>query len=99
MTPDQTEQRAAAERKRKAAAEQRALDVQWLMSHPQGRRFAWAWLSDLGLYRTPFAGEATHQTHVNIGRHSTALALNALLLEHAPDDYDLMAREAREPSK
>lgn len=99
MTPDQTEQRAAAERKRKAAAEQRALDVQWLMSHAQGRRFAWAWLSDLGLYRTPFSGESVQQTHVNLGIHSAALALNALLLEHAPEDYDLMAREAREPPK
>lgn len=97
MTPDQTEQRAAAERKRKLAAEQRAIDVQWLMSHAQGRRFAWGWLSDLGLYRTPFSGEAVQQTAFNLGRHSTALALNALLLEHAPEDYDLMAREAREP--
>lgn len=97
MNDDQQQQRDAIDRKRRKAAEQRALDVQWLMSHAQGRRFAWGWLSDLGLYRTPFAGEAVQQTAFNLGRHSTALALNALLLEHAPEDYDLMAREARDP--
>lgn len=99
-TPDaRREQRDAIDRKRRAAMEQRAEDIKWLMAHAQGRRFVWGWLSDLGLYRTPFSGESVQQTHFNLGAHSTALALNAQVLEHAPDDYDLMAREAREPAK
>lgn len=98
MIDSRQEQRDAVDRKRKAEAEQRVSDMRWLMSHPQGRRFIWAWLSDLGLYRTPFAGE-TNKTNFNAGVHSAALTLNATILEAAPEEYDLMAREAREPAR
>ena len=54
MTPDQIEQREQAERKRKTANEQYALDVRWVMSTPAGRRVMWSLLGDLGLYRTPY---------------------------------------------
>lgn len=97
MTPEQTEQRAQAERKRKTQAEQHAADMKWVMSAPAGRRVMWSLLGDLGLYRTPYAGENTNAAHFNIGQHSAALKLNAQLIETAPDEYDLMGREARDP--
>lgn len=99
MTTDaNAEQRAAADRKRKVAADQRDADTRWLMSHPQGRRLMWSLLTDLGLYRTPYAGEA-NRTNFNLGQHSVALQINADLVRCAPDEYDLMAREARTPQE
>lgn len=97
MTPEQTEQREQTERKRKSAAEQHIADTRWVMSTPAGRRVMWALLGDLGLYRTPYAGEHTNAANFNMGQHSAALRLNAQLIETAPDEYDLMAREARDP--
>jgi hypothetical protein len=97
MTPEQLEQREQAERKRKTANEQYALDMRWVMSTPAGRRVMWSLLGDLGLYRTPYAGEHTNAANFNMGQHSAALRLNAQLIEHSPDEHDLMAREAREP--
>jgi hypothetical protein len=95
---DIARERAAQDRKRKLAQEQRAEDTKWLMSHAQGRRLMWAMLSELGLYRTPFVGE-NNKTNFNLGEHNAALRLHSQLLEHAPDECDLMAREARTPPK
>ena len=95
MSPDAlAKERAALDRKRRVAQEQQRDDVRWLMSHAQGRRLMWAILSEMGLYRTPFTGE-NNKTNFNLGEHNAALRLHAMLLAHAPDECDTMAREAR----
>ena len=62
-------------RAKQLAREQLALDVQWLMADPRGRRLMTAWLAFTGVDRTTFDG--TSRSYFNEGARNVGLMLKA----------------------
>lgn len=67
-------------------------DIKWILAHPQGRRWLWKHLSNLGPFRTPF-GTDSHLSYFAGGRQNVALELIAEINAASPDLYALMQKE------
>lgn len=65
----------------------RVMDTKW------GRRFIWRQLEKAGVFRSSFAGEATHATSFNEGQRNAGLKLFADLIEWCPGLYAKMQAE------
>lgn len=68
--------------------------IRFLMEQPIGRGIVWDQLSDAGIFRASFAGEATHQTAFNEGKRHAGLALLGRVMKYAPEFYFTMTQEA-----
>lgn len=82
------------ERADKAALDalQRVEDVRWLMASKAGRRIAWGWLSDAGVFRNPF-NHSGSITAFNCGQMNIGQRFFAEIMQHAPDTYVVMLKE------
>ena len=78
----------------KAHVEQEREDLVELMSTVQGRRFAWRLLARTGVHRNPFSGDRG-VTDFNCGQMNIGQWFQAEILEHAPDAYLKMLKEAK----
>lgn len=88
-------QRAAKERQARIAAEVLREDMRWFMDSPRGRRLMWGWLAECGISRISFAGENPLTMAFNEGQRNIGLVLQTMVLEHAPEQWEPMSREAR----
>lgn len=78
--------------KREALAQEIA-DFKWLMSQPQGQRFAWRLLEKAGVYHTTFNSSGSI-TAFNEGKRAMGLWLVAQIHDHTPETLTAMIREA-----
>jgi erythromycin esterase-like protein len=74
---------------------QMAEDLRWLVEHPQGRRIVWALLDETRVLQSPFHTSGSVMAF-KAGEQNVGLRLFARLMEHAPDAYVLMLKEAAE---
>lgn len=101
MAHDPTDLAGEEEREKESAEEKRvrelqeAADLRWLMRQRPFRRFMWKLLDECGVYRTSFSRDALVMALLE-GRRDVGLTQVADLNRHAPDEFDLMARERRE---
>lgn len=79
-----------------ATAEQEARweveDLAWLMKSKPGRRVMWRLLTNAGVYRLSFNGDAL-QSAFNEGQRNVGLRLLALIQRHVSEGYALMVQE------
>ncbi|AIN17501.1 hypothetical protein CH54_1410 [Yersinia rochesterensis] len=73
-------------------------DITYLMGTAEGRRFIWRQLSLSGVFTTSFTGE-TNSTMFNEGRRNYGLNLFSDVMDACPNEYMIMANEAKEDSK
>lgn len=85
----------AHERADKLAAIQMQGDIRNLMGTASGRRLAWYLLSQFGIFSDGFSNDALIMAHSS-GRRSCGLQLLQLIEAYAPQQYDKMAKEARD---
>ncbi|MFM0151439.1 Bbp19 family protein [Paraburkholderia sediminicola] len=85
-----------AERKSKAQRidERRRNGLRQIMASSDGRAWMWALLGDCGIFRSCFTGNS--QTFFNEGKREVGLPIMAELTEHFPDEYLVMAKEAKQ---
>lgn len=94
-------ERDSAQREQKAKEAQReasdAIDeLLWLMSDKRGRRFMWRQLSGLGVFSLSFVAGDFSLTAFNEGRRNEGLKLMAEIMEHCPERYNEMQKEAKQ---
>ncbi len=77
------------------AEKQSSDDLNWLMRHPQGRRFMWRLLGVCGVYRSAYVAGAGETNAVFFALGETNVGLNYLnqVVASEPDNYALMVRE------
>jgi hypothetical protein len=85
-----------AERKTKAQRidERRRNGLRQIMTSSDGRAWMWNLLGECGIFRSCFTGNST--TFFNEGKREVGLPIMADLTEHFPDEYLLMAKEAKQ---
>lgn len=88
--------RAVADRAKLLAQQQEEDDVRWLLSDPRGRRLVWGWLSEGGIFRSTYTGEALSGAF-NEGQRNAAIKLHAQVMHHAPEQFIRMLVEAQGP--
>ena len=69
-------------------------DIKWLLAHRPGRRIAWALLGDAGVFQSSFNHSGSVMAF-NEGRRNLGLQMLAKIMEHAPDAFLTMQREAK----
>lgn len=79
-------------------------ELLWLMSDKRGRRWMWRRLGECGVYRLSYTIGGVHaDLAFSEGRRSVGLNLLAQLMQHCPDRFNEMQKEAkqneRRPSK
>ncbi|CFQ87954.1 MULTISPECIES: hypothetical protein [Yersinia] len=82
----------------KALRQRELNDITFLMGTVEGRRFIWRQLSLSGVFTTSFTGE-TNTTIFNEGRRNYGLNLFSEVMSACPNEYLVMANEAKEDSK
>lgn len=71
-------------------------ELLWLMSDQRGRRFIWRRLGEAGIYSNSYVpGSDFASTAFLEGRRSAGLKLLAFVMEHAPDRFNEMQKEAK----
>lgn len=95
-TADPKQVKAAGE-KVKSDEDQWNLDMQFVLSSPQGRRVLWKYLSDAGVYHTSFTGNNT--TFFNEGKREIGLAILHDIHEANAEAYILMMNENKKGDK
>lgn len=71
-------------------------DMRWLMADERGRRLVWNWLGDAGLFRSSYTTDALAMAF-NEGQRNRGLALQAQVMQHAPEQFIRMLAEAQSP--
>lgn len=69
-------------------------DLKWLLAHRQGRRIVWKQLGEAGVFRSVFNHSGSVMAF-NEGQRAQGLKLLASIMEHAPDAFTLMQKEAK----
>ena len=69
-------------------------DLKWLLAHRQGRRIAWKLMGDAGVFRSVFNHSGSVMAF-NEGQRSQGLKLLMSIMEHAPEAFTLMQKEAK----
>lgn len=87
----QAAQRDKTEHEKRLISEQEAVDIQWLMADPRGRRLMRGWLAFCGMERTSFTGDS--KTFFREGMRNVGLMLTAQMTTHAMEGYFQMLRE------
>jgi hypothetical protein len=82
-------------REQKAALqyEQYRADFQWVLDHPQGRRFMWHLLARTGLFSNPFTGNS--ETFFKCGEMNVGQMLMADITSFCPEKYVQMMNDYR----
>lgn len=90
----EAQRRAAKEQERESALmkEQERSDLVAVMSTESGRRFMWGFLAATGMYNSSFTGNST--TFFNEGQRNIGLKYTVLMLQHCPELYLEMQKEA-----
>lgn len=85
----------AADQRRAELKQQRDIeDLKWLLAHPQGRRIAWQWMGDAGVFRSTF-NQSGSVMAFNEGQRAQGLKLLTSIMAHAPDAFTKMQKEAK----
>ena len=85
----------AADQRRAERKQQREIeDIKWLLAHPQGRRIAWQWMGDAGVFRSTFNPSGSVMAF-NEGQRAQGLKLLMTVMAHAPDAFTKMQKEAK----
>lgn len=79
-----------AEAEREEATEES--DLKWLMNDPRGRRIVRRWLSQAGVFRLSFTGDA-QATAFNEGQRNTGLRLFSQITRWTPERIAELMRE------
>ena len=93
MNASDPQQIAEIEGKAKRKQSQDNLDLLWVMSSPEGRRFVWRILEGAGLYRLSYTGNS--ETFFNEGQRNIGLKLLSELQKVSPDEYVKMTQECQ----
>jgi hypothetical protein len=88
---DRTHVRKARDNEKRTDKE-RASVVSGLMTIPEGRKWLWDFMSQCGIYTTPFSENALVMAF-NTGKADVGRRLLADIVEYAPDAYVLMIKE------
>lgn len=80
--------------KQQLAIEREQEDLKQVMASQQGRRFIWKQLSTAGVFATSFTTDP-YITAFNEGSRNKGLELFNDIMKFCPDQYLLMAEEAR----
>lgn len=81
--------------KQRLNREQEAEDIKQVMSSEQGRRFIWLQLTHSGVFTSSFNHDP-YITAFNEGNRNSGLTLFNDIITLCPEQYLLMAEEARE---
>ncbi len=73
-------------------------DFRALMAVRSNRRVVWHLLGQCGIFRTSLSSDAI-QMAASEGMRSMGLQILDMINMHCPEQYDTMAREAREPTE
>lgn len=87
---------AKAKRDAERVEAERKIVVQSILKVPQGREWFYNFLSECGVFRTPFTPGDPHATAFNCGQQNVGLRLIATLVAASPGDYLLMLKEQEE---
>lgn len=90
----ESQARADAAVKAQLDAEAERDELLWLMDNAKGRRFIWRRLSEAGIYRVTFTGDALTSAF-NEGQRNAGIRLMNLILQHCPERLSQMQKEAR----
>lgn len=82
---------AAREESAKILIELERLDLIWLMSEKEGRRFMWRLLSFTGAFRNPYTGDNT--TFFKCGMMNVGQKYLGDIHQYCPDLYNIMVKE------
>ena len=69
-------------------------DLKWLLAHRQGRRLAWQWMAEARVFHSTFNHSGSVMAH-NEGRRSMGLQLLTEIMEHSPEAFTQMQKEAK----
>lgn len=69
-------------------------DFKWLLAHRQGRRIVWKLMGDAGVFRSTFNHSGSVMAFSE-GQRSQGLKLLTAVMEHAPEAFTLMQKEAK----
>jgi len=94
LNPEQSKE--DARRSALVAQTEHADDVRRLMAEPWGRRLMWSWLEFGGVFQLSFQAGQADVTAYKEGNRNFGLMLFASIMEHAPEKWALMQREASE---
>ena len=83
-----------AERKEKYRDKEEDMDLQFILSTLQGRRFMWRFLSDCGVFKLSFADNALH-TAFHEGERNVGLRLFTKINEIDSEAYFKMVKESK----
>lgn len=81
--------------KEKRGKEQRCDDMLMVLSTPQGRRFIWRYLTECGVFRTSYTGDATNTIYLE-GQRNMGLKILSDVNEASPEAYIKMMLESKE---
>lgn len=93
MNASDPQQIAEIEGKAKRKQSQDNLDLLWVMSSPEGRRFIWRILEGAGLYKLSYTGNS--ETFFNEGQRNIGLKLLSELQKVTPNEYVKMTQECQ----
>lgn len=97
-TPEAAAEQLAEQKRNAAIARSQELnDLAVVMRLKEGRRFIWRFLSAAGIFRNCADQSNVYTTYWREGRRELALAFYQEIIEHHPDLYLAMCREARIP--
>lgn len=80
-------------RRERLVVQTEAEDIKWLMSGKRGRRVVWRLLERAGVHRSSFTGNS--ETFFREGQRNIGLMYEALVFDHAPENYSVMVAENR----
>lgn len=84
-----------AEDLRKRKREQEVSDLKWLMGHEEGRRIAWRFLEEAGVFRTSFSLSELEMAFRE-GNRNAGVKLLGEINEHCPQRYMQMVKERKD---
>lgn len=93
-TRAQEQEQAASELRAKRKQAEQVADLKWLMGHRAGRRIAWRLMADAGVFRSTFNASGSVMAF-NEGKRAAGLQLLGEIMEHTPDAFTVMQREAK----
>src|SRR5690606_28317558 len=69
-------------------------DLKWLLAHRQGRRIECKLMGDAGIFRSMY-NHSRGDMAFNDAQRSQGLKLLTMVMEHAPEAFTLMQKEAK----
>lgn len=91
--PEELTPKQQAHEKARKKRERELSDIREVVKTPAGRRFYYRIYEECKPFHTPFCGDETNRTHVNIGKREIGLTFHKDLVQADPEAMILMQRE------